>query len=610
MFEFLTKLFKDKNLSEEQKTAIIDLVDNEESFINPREAVVKKYKAKKGNRKAWISYVASSVRMNGNFTQQLEKTVEELFERLCVIVDAELKRKRKNIKQVKYDHYYYRASVFDELYQLAAEVVWSFYKMDHTQLTVSFSYALEAMLSKDVEIILKQEIKTYQEFMPFPDKETIMQFGLTPFGTKRLWWDPSGELRDKEVFSQIEMDHFKYIKKRETKFSEISAVMSVCLEKYVELLQIILQDVEDESIKWKVKPYNYFRKFFHLSMDDTRIWEETDSLPTDLYSLTENRIRKEVAGFRLLSVEESLGSLENYLPHTTFQKIQASLDQEIDLELGYSTITALRNANKTAWNEAAKFVLNQSIEQISILLEELATDPELKKIATKVIKLSGDAHKRILFIFLMEKAELPLTKAQQKEREKFIYPTRQADYQQLLLAQDLSYKSWPVALRELTQPKRREVKLDNELITASHLALGTIIDRVDDYLREEKTIKELGSDVSSDVLNQTKILPVKGQLESEVFVSVIEETEKQNNEPSIEQMEQMSFLKTIVANGEISLEAFKQQANNKGKLYQAYLNELNEVLYEVFDDQVLVIQQQQVIIEDDFIEEMREWVDG
>ncbi len=55
---------------------------------------------------------------------------------------------------------------------------------------------------------------------------------------------------------------------------------------------------------------------------------------------------------------------------------------------------------------------------------------------------------------------------------------------------------------------------------------------------------------------------------------------------------------------------FKEHAKTKGKLHQAYLTELNEVLYEIFDDQVLVISHQQVIIEEDFMEEMREWIYG
>ena len=72
----------------------------------------------------------------------------------------------------------------------------------------------------------------------------------------------------------------------------------------------------------------------------------------------------------------------------------------------------------------------------------------------------------------------------------------------------------------------------------------------------------------------------------------------------------MQFLKQLVADNGISLDDFKGQAKTKGKLHQAYLTELNEVLYEIFDDQVLVISQQQVIIEEDFMEEMREWVYG
>ena len=59
-----------------------------------------------------------------------------------------------------------------------------------------------------------------------------------------------------------------------------------------------------------------------------------------------------------------------------------------------------------------------------------------------------------------------------------------------------------------------------------------------------------------------------------------------------------------------SVDDFKENAKNNGKLHQVYLTELNEVLYEIFDDQVLVISQQQVIIEEDFMEEMREWLYG
>ena len=90
--------------------------------------------------------------------------------------------------------------------------------------------------------------------------------------------------------------------------------MSLCLSKYVELLQLIVRDLEDDSIKWKIKPNNYFRKYFHLPLDDERIWAETVRLPADLYLLAENMIRKEVEGLRVVPAEESLQNLQKYLP--------------------------------------------------------------------------------------------------------------------------------------------------------------------------------------------------------------------------------------------------------------------------------------------------------
>ena len=85
------------------------------------------------------------------------------------------------------------------------------------------------------------------------------------------------------------------------------------------------------------------------------------------------------------------------------------LSQKVDLELDYPTISALRNVNKTVWHEAANLIIKQSIEQVSGLLEDVAQDPDLKKIAAKVIKQSKDPDKRIIFIFLMERAAFPVS---------------------------------------------------------------------------------------------------------------------------------------------------------------------------------------------------------
>jgi hypothetical protein len=611
MFEFVNKLFQNKRLTEEEKVSIIELVNNEESFIIPREIIVEQGESKKAAEKvvkeAWISYVSPALRMNDNFTRQVEEVMGALFESLCAVVDVELRKKRKNIKNLKYERYYYRVSVFDEIYRLSKEVVYSFYRLENTPAANLFSYDLKAMLSRDIQKILAHEIDAYRENVPFADEETRKQFGLTPFGTKIVWWDPSGMLREKEIFGGTERDYFNHLMRRVTKFTEVPAVMALCLSKYVDLLQIVLRDLEDESIKWKIKPNNYFRKYFHLPLNDGRVWAETVRLPTDLYLLAENTIRQEVEGLRVLPVEESLQSLQKYFPDETFLKIQAYLGQKVELELDYQTITALRNVNKTVWHESANLLISRSAEQLSVLLEDVAKDPDLKKIATKVIKQSEDSDKRIIFIFLMERTALPVSKALQKERDGFIHPTRQADYQRLLADPNLPIKSLPELLKECTQPIRREIKLDTALITASHSALDNIIDMVDTYLREEETGEGLVSAVSLDIFAETEIPPAVEQREAESLDSNIEESEKQDSE---QESEHMRFLKQVVASNGISLDDFKEHAKNKGKLHQAYLTELNEVLYEIFDDQVLVINQQQVIIEEDFMEEMRDWIYG
>lgn len=623
MFDFINKIFKNKKLTEEEKISIIELVNNEESFIKPRDLIVEQRHQKKAkeraeqkaSERAWISYVSPPVRLNDNFTRQIEEVVGALFERLCAIIDVELKKKHKNIKYVKYERYYYHVTVFDEVYRLSKEVVNSFYRQDNMLAADFFSYDLKAMLSRDIQKFLTNEVDVFRENVPFPDEETREKFGLTPFGTKVVWWDPSGVLRDKQLFESNEMAYFDQLRKRATRFTEVPDVMSLCLRNYADLMQLVLHDLEDGSIKWKIKPNNYFRKYFHLPLDDERIWVETVRLPADLYLLAENMIRKKVEGLRVVPAEESLQNLQKYLPDETFQKIQVYLSQEVELELDYQTIVALRDVNKTVWHEAANLLISQPLERINGLLREVANDPDLKKIAMKVIKQSEDADKRIIFILLMERAALPVSKALQKERDGFIHPTRQTDYQQLLLDGNLPIESLPELLNECTQPVRREIKLDTALITASHSALDTIIDMVDTYLSEEKTDEGLDSAVSLNIFSEIEMSLAEEQNEAERAVSTsvsisaatIEETENTDSE---QESEHMLFLKQLVADNGISLVDFKEQAKIKGKLHQAYLTELNEVLYEIFDDQVLVISHQQVIIEEDFMEEMREWIYG
>ena len=623
MFEFINKIFKNKKLTEEEKISIIELVHTEESFINPRDLIAEQERQKIAQKKAekkaaemaWISYVSPPVRMNDNFTEQVEEVVGVLFERLCTIVDMELKKKRKNIKHVKYERYYYHVTAFDEIYRLSREVVFSFYRQDNMHPEAYFSYDLQAMLPRDIQKILVCEVEKHRKYLPSPDEETRIKFGLTQFGTKIVWWDPSGMLREKQIFDGIEMDYFNHLRRRVTRFTEVPAVMTLCLGKYVDLMQIVLHDLENGSIKWKIKPNNYFRKYFRLPSDDDRVWAETFRLPADLYLLAENMIRKEVEGLRVLPAEESLQSLQKYLPDETFLKIQGFLSQEVELELDYPTIAALRNVNKTVWHEAGNLFISQPLEQLSGLLEDVAKDPDLKKIATKVIKQSEDQEKRILFIFLMEKMDLPVSKAVQKQRDGFIHPTRQADYQQLLLDATLPFESLPELLKECAQPMRREIKLDTALITASHSALDTIIDMVDTYLSEDETSEELNAALSLNMFADMEMSRAEEQSESESAVStsvsatetIIEEPENLDSE---QESEHMLFLKQLVVGNGISLVDFKEQAKIKGKLHQAYLTELNEVLYEIFDDQVLVISQQQVIIEEDFMEEMREWLYG
>ena len=94
------------------------------------------------------------------------------------------------------------------------------------------------------------------------------------------------------------MDYFNQLSKRVTRFTEIPAVMSpVLVEIRGAFVQLVVLDLEDDIHQnGSIKPNNYFPgNFSGIPQDDGRIWAAKRSgLPTDLYILAENTVRRQV----------------------------------------------------------------------------------------------------------------------------------------------------------------------------------------------------------------------------------------------------------------------------------------------------------------------------
>jgi hypothetical protein len=120
------------------------------------------------------------------------------------------------------------------------------------------------------------------------------------------------------------------------------------------------------------------------------------------------------------------------------------------------------------------------------------------------------------------------------------------------------------------------------LISASHSALDTIIDMVDTYLGEDEAAEGMSPAFSLDFVAEIELSEAVEEKQAEVFVSSfvssVEENEEISEPDNDQDSEHMAFFKHLVLSGGISLDDFKEQAKNKGKLHQAYLTELNDEL--------------------------------
>lgn len=137
-------------------------------------------------------------------------------------------------------------------------------------------------------------------------------------------------------------------------------------------------------------------------------------------------------------------------------------------------------------------------------------------------------------------------------------------------------------LEEATKIQPKVIRLNRVKITNSQADLTTIVDLISDFVGEDEP-EEQDDEIVSD--------------EVELSSESIEENSLYTH-----------FIRRLVAENSIDVEDATHYCREHGLLLNAFINEVNQFLYDFIDDQVVINEGEEIVVDEFYIEELQEIV--
>lgn len=157
------------------------------------------------------------------------------------------------------------------------------------------------------------------------------------------------------------------------------------------------------------------------------------------------------------------------------------------------------------------------------------------------------------------------------------------------VAAELALAKKMAEVEKVVEPKK--IELNFEKISTSQQELTQIVDMITDFVGDENE-----DDVVEVVLEE--------KAKDEVEMPVLTETVNTDNEEI-----QLVFLQMIVNNNGLDLFEAEAFCEEHGLFLNAFVNQINQRLYDLVEDQVLLIEGSQIMVDDFYQEDVENWIE-
>ena len=522
----------------------------------------------------------------------LKGEIIELYNKICETADIELRKKKKSlikeIIKVKKGNYYFREKIFNDIFSGTIQVINGEYRGNKRNINENYYFRdFFDIIGENINKIIINEINAYLKELPRLNTEIIEYYNLTPNGLPYRYWDKNGKFREEHKFSELEQRILEKTSFRQTKIWNNYEAKKQMILLYLDEWKIIEERVKTEE-KLKKKSKKIINAILNLQDYVYFEYNEIEGLYAIL-KIIENKIRSFIPNYKILETEKELESIKKFFPKSMSNELLENIEnfkiskEKIKSILDYE----IKNYPKD-WKLKLGYIELFNEKKINLIIR-FNNDENLEKIIKELLKKEQNSDDKLFYLFLLNKKR-ELKKTEVKMLGKIISANRFQDYKKLLDKDNEITQKIYEELKLLKFQKIKKINLNLEKVKMTKEKFDETVNILEEYLKEENEEADI-----SKICNEEQKDIVVGNKEQEKIENFQDNKIKE-------------VLKVIIETQKIGENDLKNYAKEKNMSLNAYIDSINKELYDIVNDQVIILENNTVKIDEFYIDDIKEWL--
>lgn len=522
----------------------------------------------------------------------LKGEIIELYNKICETADIELRKKKKSlikeIIKVKKGNYYFREKIFNDIFSGTIQVINGEYRGNRRNINENYYFRdFFDIIGENINKIIINEINAYLKELPRLNTEIIEYYNLTPNGLPYRYWDRDGKFRKEYNLSDLEQRILEQTSFRQTKIWNNYEAKKQMILLYLDEWKIIEERVKTEE-KLKKKSKKIINAILNLEDYGYFEYNEIEGLYAIL-KIVENKIRSFIPNYKILEVEKELESIKKFFPKSMSNELLENIENfKLSKEKIESIITyEIKNYPKD-WKLKLGYIELFNEKKINLIIR-FNNDENLEKIIKELLKKEKNSDHKLFYLFLLNRNR-ELKKTEVKMLEKIISVDRFQDYKKLLEKDNEITQKIYEELKLLKFQKKKKIDLNLEKVKVTKEKFAETVNILEEYLKEENEEADI-----SRICNEEQ-------------KDIVVENKEQEKIKNFQDNKVKEVLKIIVETQKIGESDLKKYAKEKNMSLNAYIDFINKEVYDIVNDQVMILENNTVKIDEFYIDDIKEWL--
>ena len=522
----------------------------------------------------------------------LREKILELYNKIFEISNIELKNKNriliKEIEKFEKENYVFKGETFKDVFYGGIQIINS--KYNGIKKNIRNYYYFQDfwnILQEEAREVVIEEINKYLEKLPRLNNEIIVYYNLTPNGLPYRYWDRDGKFRKEYNLSNLEERILEQTSFRQTKIWNNYEAKKQMILLYLDEWKIIEERVKTEE-KLKKKSKKIINAILNLEDYGYFEYNEIEGLYAIL-KIVENKIRSFIPNYKILEVEKELESIKKFFPKSMSNELLENIENfKLSKEKIESIITyEIKNYPKD-WKLKLGYIELFNEKKINLIIR-FNNDENLEKIIKELQKKERNSDDKLFYLFLLNRNR-ELKKTEVKMLEKIIPADRFQDYKKLLEKDNEITQKTYEELKLLKFQKKKKIDLNLEKVKVTKEKFVETVNILEEYLKEENEEADI-----SKIYNEEQ-------------KDIVVENKEQEKIENFQDNKIKEVLKIIVETQKMKESDLKNYAKEKNMSLNAYIDFINKEVYDIVNDQVIILENNIVKIDEFYIDDIKEWL--